>query len=148
MNKSGMKKLIKNIMIVASIVLLCYSVKGITVFASQGPVYDFCLSLGSSVSFDDTELVTKTSADACSMKCTWAEQENTCYYAFACNYDGNYSLNTELFYEGTWALLNNTVYENGFRKVMITAYVNGTCGVSDEHGALFSGYWYADSGFY
>lgn len=147
MKSKKIKLFFKDLSLVVLFVCLCYSFKIITVYAAQGPAYNFMLSLSGPVSFDDTSLEVKSSTDSCAMKCTWAEDDSTRYYAYACNYNGDYSLNTELFYEGTWALLNNTVYEHGFRRVMITAYVDGTCGVTND-GALFSGYWYADSGYY
>ncbi len=144
-----LKELFKDILILSCVLMFLYSMKNVVVAsAAQGPSYDFSLAFGSSISLRDVKKQEKTSADACAMKCTWAEFEGTHYYAYACNYDGNYSLNVETFYEGTWKLLNNIIYENGFREAMITAYVDGTCGVSDEYGACFSGYWYPDSGYY
>lgn len=81
------------------------------------------------------------------MKCTYAEIANSCYDAVVVK-GTNYvqsSPRAYRFYQGTYNLMANDVYESGESITRIDAWcVNDVYG----QGALFSGYWYADSDIY
>lgn len=140
----GIKKVFKNAGIMIAILLVIFS-SSIAVVKAAGPAYSFDFMFSGSTSMRWTELEKKNTAQYLSMQCTMAEFAGTSYYAYASNYDGNYSLGTKKFYQGTWHALANLIYESGFHQAKIDAYVTPDCGVP-SNGASFGGYWYTDSG--
>ena len=138
------KRVLKNTAVFAAVMLLVSGGGALSVKAARGVSNDFSFSLQSQGDTDRTPIVAKDTTDWCSMQCTWSEFPGASYYAYACDEEGRYASEKMVYFEqGTWALIGNSIKENGSEWCRI--YAIGDNIPSD--GCVFTGYWYADSGF-
>ena len=142
MNK--VKMVLKNTAVFAAVMLLVSGGGALSVKAARGVSNDFSFALQYQGHRDETPLVAKDTTDWCSMQCTWSEFPGASYYAYACDNLERYASKQMVYFEqGTWALIGNSIKENGSDWCKIVAI--GDYIPSD--GCVFTGYWYADSGF-
>ena len=138
------KRVLKNTAVFAAVMLLISGGGVLSVKAARGVSYDFSFSLQSQGDRDWTSTEAKDTTDWCSMQCTWSEFPGASYYAYACDNLERYASEKMVYFEqGTWALIGNSIKENGSdlcRIVAIGDYI-------PSDGCVFTGYWYADSGF-
>lgn len=115
--------------------------------AMAGVSQNFEFVFAKNGSWQLTGVLSKTNPSYVSMKCLYAEIEGSCYDAVvvAMPSQAQSCPRPYRFYQGTYELIPNTVYEDGARLARIDAWcVNDVYG----QGAIFSGYWYADSDIY
>lgn len=144
-----MRKKVKNGFlktVILSAVMLAMFGHGMT-SAMAGDSHTFDFNFTGNGYWDVTEAVAKNNASYVSMKCTYAEVQGSCYDAVVVAYPGEAQCcpRAYRFYEDTYQLMTNYVYEQGYRMAGIDAWCVDDV---DGQGAMFSGYWYADSDIY
>lgn len=117
---------------------------GMETVSAIGVSRDFEFNFIGNGYWDITEEADKNDPTYISMKCTYAEISNSCFEAVVVSIPGAAQCcpTPYRFYQGTHHYMTNYVYENGYRKTRIDAYC-----VDDVYGqgAMFSGWWYAES---
>lgn len=143
----------KLIKAVATAALMFTMVSSVFATVKAGQSKDFYFVFDGVGSIDYTTTVNKTNTSYVSMKCTNAEIDGSSYTAYVVNRNTGVKSSADYtFYDGTYHLMANSIIEDARSRGDYSAQptrINASC--KDDvygEGAIFEGYWYADSDIY